>query len=87
MHFDPDVARNAEAHAQWVHALRNAANTAGVTLAMARRLLLRGDADGALDMIERCQDAWNQGRQLLDGAPAATRREDAPAHDAPRMHR
>ena len=69
---DEDVGSSIDAHAQWVHSLRNSANTAGVTLAMVRRLLERGDTPGALDMLDRCDAAWAQTRDLLQAATGAT---------------
>lgn len=69
---DEDVGCSARARAEWVHALRNAANTAGVTLAMGRRLLEHGDTAGALDMLGRCDAAWADSRDLLRDASRAT---------------
>ena len=67
-----DVGSSVDARAQWVHSLRNSANTAGVTLAMARRLLEHGDTAGARDMLDRCDAAWSQMRDLLQAATRAT---------------
>ncbi len=72
MQHEVDLGSSADARAQWVHALRNSANTAGVTLAMARRLLERGDTAGTLDMLARCDAAWAASRDLLDDADRAT---------------
>ena len=94
---DQDVGSSAHARAEWVHALRNSANTAGVTLAMVRRLLERGDTAGALDMLDRCDAAWSQTRDLLQVANRATAlypdaapltpREDARAPASPPTRR
>lgn len=91
---DDDIGCSAQARADWVHALRNAANAAGVTLTLTRRLIERGDSAAALDMLDRCEAAWARTRELLadaarttaplaEPAPATPPREDARAPASP----
>jgi len=49
----------------WLHDLRNAVNTAGVSLVLGRRLLARGDSGSALDMFARAEESLSQCRELL----------------------
>lgn len=57
------------ARAQWLHELRNAVNGVGVTVALGRRLLDRGDSDAAAAMLERTETAWAECKELLAVAP------------------
>lgn len=60
------------ARADWVHELRNAVNRAGVSGSLAKRLLERGEADAAMDMLARSLTALEDCRHLLAHADAAT---------------
>ncbi|GAB6195633.1 hypothetical protein [Lysobacter xanthus] len=77
----------------WLHDARNSVNTLGVTVALGRRMLERGDRDAAVDMLARSEHAWRECRDLLGNAPlelgaaplpftaaAATGRPPPPVH-------
>lgn len=51
--------------ARWLHDVRNAVNTAGVAVALSRRLLGRGDTAAAADMLDVADEAWGRCRDLL----------------------
>lgn len=59
------------AHAQWLHDLRNVVNTAGVTVALAKRMMDRDDPDGAKEMLAMAEQAWERCRDMLS-EPART---------------
>lgn len=61
-----------QARAQWVHDLRNSMSVAGASATLARRMLAQGNHDGALEMLARCENAWNECRALLASAGTAT---------------
>ena len=80
-----------EAHAHWPHELRNVVNTAGVTVALAKRLMDRGDGAAAKEMIGNAENAWARCRDLLadaDRLPAldVPMRDFRPAGEAGRRH-
>lgn len=61
----PDAAHE---HARWLHDMRNAVSTAGVAVALSRRLLGRGDSAAAAEMLDAAGEAWDQCRRLLASA-------------------
>lgn len=54
---------------RWLHDLRNAMNAVGVSVALGRRMLDRGDGASAADMLAQTEDAWADCRALLAAAP------------------
>jgi hypothetical protein len=81
---DPEVtAWSTRARAEWVHELRNAVNTAGISLLLGRRLLGGGDEAAAAEMFDTSEHALGRCRDLLASASAVTAPED-PALHAPR---
>lgn len=57
----------------WLHELRNAANCAGISLELARRMLAHGDVERAGEMLEQSEAAWRQCRTLLSSHDQAMR--------------
>lgn len=55
----------AEARAVWMHRLRNAVNNAGVGVTLGRRMLDRGDVEGASEILGHAEVAWAECRELL----------------------
>lgn len=58
----------AQSYSRWLHQLRNAANCAGVSLSMARRMMARGETEHAAELLEHSDQAWQQCRELLQQA-------------------
>ena len=58
-----------DARAKWLHELRNAMNTIGVTVSLGRRMLERGDGESAAQVLAHTEEAWADCRALLAIAP------------------
>lgn len=58
-----------DARERWLHDLRNAVNAVGVTVALGRRMLDRGDGASAADVLAHTDEAWADCRALLAMAP------------------
>lgn len=70
-----DQARRFEqAHAPWLHELRNVVNTAGVTVSLARRMMDHDDPESAKEMLSMAEQAWASCRALLAEARPSTPR-------------
>ena len=67
---------------RWLHDLRNAVNAVGVTVALGRRMLDRGDGESAADVLAHTEDAWAHCRELLAVAPEVIGLRRQP-HDDP----
>lgn len=94
-----DQARRFEqAHAPWLHELRNVVNTAGVTVSLARRMIDHDDLESAKEMLSMAEQAWASCRALLAearprptaaslGRARSPRAVAARSRRAPRPHR
>jgi hypothetical protein len=66
-----DADQSLRERARWLHDVRNAVNTAGVAVALSKRLLSRGDTTAALDMLDVANESWGRCRDLLISNPTA----------------
>lgn len=70
---DDQARRFEQAHAPWLHELRNVVNTAGVTVSLARRMIDHDDPESAKEMLSMAEQAWASCRALLaEARPPAT---------------
>lgn len=55
--------------ARWLHDMRNAVNTAGVAVALSKRLTGRGETAAAMEMLDTARESWGPRRDLLVPSP------------------
>ena len=65
------------AHEAWLHDLRNAVNTALMSVSVARRLMDAGDNTRAHPFVVEAEDACDRCRVLLKSTPASPGPADA----------
>lgn len=76
-----DADRSIPERARWLHDVRNAVNTAGVAVALSKRLITRGDTTAAMDMLDVANESWGRCRDLLVSNPVAREALDQGAVD------
>jgi hypothetical protein len=74
-----DMDQATRERACWLHDVRNAVNTAGVAVALSKRLMRRGDTACAMEMLDMASESWERCRALLvrSSAQGASSQDDA----------